>query len=51
MWKAVRGPDIATSVRDFGCPPGDDDEEELDGEGLEAAVQCISVCKAVTAVL
>ena len=42
MWKAVHGPDIATSVRDFGClqsDPSDVNEEELDGEGLEAAVK------------
>lgn len=42
MWKAVHGPNTATSVRDFGCPHShlrDVNEEELDGEGLEAAVK------------
>lgn len=36
------GLDIATSLRDSGCPHSDlsdVNEEEFDGEGLEAAVQ------------
>lgn len=42
LWKAVHGPDVATSVRDFGCPHSDlsdVNEEELDGERLEAAIK------------
>ena len=42
MWKAAHEPDIATSVRDFGCPRSDlsdVNEKGLDGEGLEAAVK------------